>query len=173
MKKESHGRQDAPYTDAKTSPHLASMLERYGYSNLEEVSQCKVALFEFLKTANQQGVNTDSFIKQQVKSGLNLKILKGVAHNNSPPGAITNGIVNTNTWNHYFHAGGTNTQTLLEIDLGGEYYIKNIVLTSKWDHNLHERQNGTHVETLNSNKERINLVQLGCSWNNLTKHIEF
>ena len=102
-----------------------------------------------------------------------VKLLKGVVMNGSNPGAITNGNIITNTWNHYFHGGGTNTQTLLEIDLGGEYYIKNIVLTSRWVIAYTERQNGTHVETLNSNKERINIVHLGNFWNDFTKHIEF
>ena len=105
----------------------------------------------------------------------NVKQLKGVAYGNGsyPPSAITNGIIRGANPGQYFHGGGNSEETLLEIDLGAEYYIKNIVITARWNGSLTERQNGTHIETFNSAKQSLNFVQTGQWWNDLTKHIEF
>ena len=89
------------------------------------------------------------------------------------PDTITDGKIRTNLAYEYYHGGGNDEPSLLEIDLGKEYYIKNIVLTSRWSGEHSESQNGTHIETFNSKRESINLVHLGSSWRDLTKHIEF
>jgi len=112
---------------------------------------------------------TDIALRKPVKQ------LKGVGldQNRFPPSCITNGIIRGYENNQYFHGGGSNEQTLLEIDLGAEYYIKNIVITARWNGGITERQNGTHIETFNAARQSINFVQTGQWWNDLTKHINF
>ena len=97
--------------------------------------------------------------------------IKGQYLPNRPPASITDGIIQATEHGQYYH--GKYGKSLLEIDLGKEYYIKNIVLTSRWSGEHSESQNGTHIETFNSKRESINLVHLGSSWQDLTKHIEF
>ena len=80
-----------------------------------------------------------------------VKLLKGSPYNSSPVSAITNGIIKTNTWTKYYHGGGTNTRSLLEIDLGKEYNISSIHISGRWNSSYWGRQKGTHIETFNGN----------------------
>jgi hypothetical protein len=106
-----------------------------------------------------------------VSNGKSVKRLAGTPQPGwGAPSVITNNKIDHGSQSTYHNMIG---QALLEIDLGQEYYIKNIVLICRWFGEGAERQNGTHIETFNQARKSINIVHLGNSWNDLTKHIEF
>jgi len=114
-----------------------------------------------LEAFDENGNNVSIKKKVIIKSGIPHRDWKD-------PNKITNNIIGNKNNSTYHNTSG---RSLLEIDLGKEYYIKNIILTSRLDKS--ERQNGTHVETFNADRQSMNIVRLGNSWNSYTKHIEF
>ena len=106
-----------------------------------------------------------------VSNGKPVKRLAGTPQTRwGAPSVITNNKIDDAEAGTYHNMKG---QSLLEIDLGREYYIKNIVLICRWWKPFTEHQHGTHIQTFNQARKSINLVHFGNSWNDLTKHIEF
>ena len=123
----------------------------------------------YIQLGNTDGNDWDRYwsigeVRLVAKNGANLalkkpvKLIKGTPYNGSKVSAITDNHQHTNTTNRFYHSGGKNERTLLEIDLGKEYKLdelKEIQVMSRWHGHFWKRQIGTHVETLDSNKKRV------------------
>ena len=91
-----------------------------------------------------------------------VKINAGSALSPSKPENIVNGrFVDRDDWHNDYHAINNNNMNELEIDLGQEYNLEQIVLYNRHHHEWSDRLNGTTIELLNKDKLRTRLIHTG------------
>ena len=107
-----------------------------------------------------------------IAKGKQVSIVKGAGGDttNYPPSKITDGQIFTNrSFGDNMINGYYGTSALsqgLEIDLGADYDLSQIVLFNRFSEPISSRLNGTTIELVNSAKIPVRLIQTGI-WNNI------
>jgi hypothetical protein len=114
-----------------------------------------------------------------VALGKPVTIKEGTTYGGTPPGNITNNKIFTNpkanpnarqdNWNLGYHGNpGTN---LLQIDLGEEIDLSQIVLFNRWNPSIFFRMDGTTVELIGADNKSNRIIYTGLWDKDFTKSI--
>jgi len=99
-----------------------------------------------------------------------ITIIEGSALSPSTPENIVDGwFPNGDNWHGDYRADGGNNINELEIDLGKEYNLEQIVLYNRQNLEYSKNLNGTTIELLNKKKNRTRLIHTGNWENTLSK----